>query len=86
MYMRALLVGEHTPVRAVTPVHCFCCGATQSVRPLYRCNQLLRAEWVACIPCGRSGVTPDRLADTCKHVADPIPRFRNREGGWSYSW
>jgi len=86
MFMRALLVGEHTPVRATNPVHCFCCGCTQPELPLYRFNQLLRREWVACLPCGLTKTTPDRLEPKCKHVELPRPRTPTIDGEWKFTW
>jgi len=58
MYLRALLPAEHTPeTRAKSPA-CFRCRASQKGRPLYKCIEPMREEWVACHPCATSGVRP----------------------------
>ena len=49
----------HRAVRAVAPVRRFRGGCTHRERPLYKFAQLMRCEWVACLPCGSSGAIPD---------------------------
>ncbi|HEU4338793.1 MAG TPA: hypothetical protein VFS19_01885 [Planctomycetota bacterium] len=71
--MRALLAGEHSPLRARQPVRCFRCECVQKDRPLYKVDQLMRGEWVACLPCGTSGAFPGPDGKPVMPVPPPDP-------------
>jgi hypothetical protein len=73
MFMRALLSGELNPPRRITPVRCVCCNRTHSQSPLYRFAQLMREEWVACLPCVRKGYVPAEPKRACLHWREDLP-------------
>ena len=58
MHLRVLLPAEGAPRSAAKSPECFRCCATYHDRPLYKCIEPMREEWVACLACATSGVRP----------------------------